>query len=223
MKSKHWLGLFVIVSFILSSANLSSAALNGNGDWQYWSAETIEGQLTPKLRAELEQEFRFGDDFSDFYRTHTQILFGYKVLDWLEVAPGYRQVFEEKRGVFKPEQRPQIDFTGKWVLQGWEVSDRNRVEYRDKSGAENTVRYRNQIKLKLPFSWTQWKIRPWVAEEIFVESQGGGLNRNRLSAGFEAKLFEHVKGEIYFLWQATDTNDEWVDNYILGSKLKFAF
>jgi hypothetical protein len=213
---------FFILSLI--TGRFASAELNGEGDWQYWSAYTVEGQLTPKLRAEIEEEFRFGDDISDYYRAHTQILFGYKWLDWLEVAPAFREIFEEKKGVFRPEHRPQVDLTGKWIIEGWEISDRNRLEYRDKSGgSENTVRYRNQIKVKFPFAWTQWKIRPYVAEEVFFESEGAGFNRNRLSTGLEAKFWDHVKGDIYFLWQASDSNDDWINNYILGTKLKFAF
>jgi hypothetical protein len=209
---------------LLALPKFGFSELNGEGDWQYWSAVSVEGQLTPKARVEIEEEFRFGDDIGDYYRAHTQILFGYKVLDWLEIAPGFREIFEEKSDVFKPEHRPQIDITGKWSLAGgWELSDRNRVEYRDKSGKPNSVRYRNQIKLKFPISWTQWKIRPYAAEEIFIESEGEGFNRNRVTAGLEAKILEHLKADLYFLWQATDSNDDWINNYILGSKLKFTF
>lgn len=222
MKTRYF-AVFIWLWVSLLWTRPISAELNGDGDWQYWNNETIEGSITPNLRAELSQEFRFGDDFSDYYREHTELILGYKILPWLEFAPGYRQIFEEKKDVFKPEQRPQVNFTGKWVIEGWEFSDRNRVEYRDKSGKANTVRYRNQIKVKFPFLWTQWKIRPYVAEEVFFESEGGGFNRNRLSTGLEAKLLEHLKGDIFFLWQASDSSDEWIYNYILGTKLKLAF
>lgn len=222
MKIKRLL-LVGMLLFLSVSSSALFAELSGKGDWQYWNTEIIEGQILPKLRVELEQEFRFGDDFSDFYHEHSQILFGYKLLNWLEIAPNYRQTFEEKKGVFRPEQNPQIDFTGKWTLQGWDVSNRHRVGYRDKSGKPNTVLYRNQVKIRFPFSWTQWKIRPYVAEEIFVESRGEGLNRNRLSTGLEIKILEHLKGDIFFLWQTTDTQSDWVDIYILGSKLKWSF
>lgn len=225
MYSKYKKPLTAALLFVLLSLpKFGSAELNGEGDWQYWSYAGIEGQLNSKTRVEIEEEFRWGDDISNFYRSSTQFLLGYKVLDWLEIAPGYREIYEEKSDVFKPEHRPQIDITGKWALRGgWELSDRNRVEFRNKTGKPDSVRYRNQIKLKFPFSWTQFKIRPFVAEEIFVESEGEGFNRNRLSAGLEAKLLEHLKGELYFLWQTTDTNDDWINNYILVSRLKLSF
>lgn len=224
MYSNYKKPLVTALLFVLFSLpKFGYSELNGEGDWQYWNTETVEGELTPKARVEIEQEFRFGDDFNDFYYEHSQFLIGYKLTHWLEIAPGYRQTFQQASNTFKPEQQPFIHLTGKWTIQGWELSDRNRVEYRDKSGKPNSVRYRNQIKLKFPISWTQWKIRPYTSEEIFIESEGEGLNRNRLRAGLEAKLWEHLQGDVYFLWQTTDTNDDWIDNYILGSKLKFSF
>ena len=213
----------MMIIVLISVQTKIQAQTNGEGDWQYWNNTSIEGTLSPKARVELEQDFRFGDDFSNFYREHTQILFGYKIFDWLEVAPAYHQAFDEKDGEFHPEQRPQIDLTGKWTIHGWEVIERNRLEYRDKFEKENTIRYRNQLKLKFPISWTQWKIRPYIAEEPFFESEGAGFNSNRASVGLEVKLAEHVKTDLYFLWRTTDSGEEWIDNYIFGSKLKLSF
>ncbi|MBI1871436.1 MAG: DUF2490 domain-containing protein [Chlamydiae bacterium] len=225
---KIFVGLAV---FIL--ARSASATLNSDGDFQYWSTEAVEGKINDQWKVYVEEEFRFGDDASKFYYHHTQLEPGYKVNDWLEIAPAYRQVWEldtklAKKDHWFEEERPMFNVTVKHKWNGWEISDRNRFEYRFFEIKEDRFRYRNKITLKSPWKWTSWNINPFIADEIFVEEgvtgTPCGYNRNRLYGGVGFQIISHLKGELFYLWQSKDSvKDNWIDFNVIGTKLKFEF
>ncbi|MBI1882597.1 MAG: DUF2490 domain-containing protein [Chlamydiae bacterium] len=204
------------------------ATLNGDGDFQYWNTEAIEGKMTDQWKAYAEAEFRFGDNVSEFYYQHTQLEIAYKITDWLELAPAYRQVWElftstkEEDDDWFTEYRPMLNATLKHKWEGWDISDRNRLEFREFEVKDDAIRYRNKLTLKSPWKWTHLGINPFIADEVFFQ-EDAGFNRNRLQVGVGMKIIEHLEGELYYLWQTSEKGDEWIDFHVIGTKLKFKF
>lgn len=200
-----------------------------DGDWQYWNTEGIKGDLTEKLGASLDVDFRWGDNASEYYYQATQLGLGYEVCDWFEIGPAYRETFTldtktKTEDDWFSEHRPMLNGTIKWKWADWKFSDRARIEYRmfdiDK---DDVWRFRNQITLKSPWKWTGLGINPYISDEIFIQEDSDGINRNRVFVGVSLKLFEHVQGEVYYLWQTDDTGDEWKDTNVIGTKLQAVF
>ena len=66
-----------------------------DGDFQYWNTESASVKINDHWKFNIEEEFRFGDDASDFYYQHSDIGFSYSGLaDWLDVGLNYRAVLE---------------------------------------------------------------------------------------------------------------------------------
>ena len=206
-----------------------------DGGWQYWNTESIEGKVVnvgkdwlDSISAAAEAEFRWGDNASKLYYYHGDLGITLNKLfaDWFSLGLNYRQVYEIKNDNWTTEYRPHLNGTIKIKCQGWELSNRSRIEYRD-TGSYNDWRFRNKITLKFPWKFTQWEICPYIADEIFYDFHVDELNRNRLYSGLNiGKLFllDHIKGDIFFLWQSTKKPD-WGDQdyYIFGTKLKLHF
>lgn len=230
MKKRLWRGILAAGMVLAFNAPVS-ADLNADGDFQFWNTEAVEGKLNDHWKVYTEAEFRFGDDASEFYYQHTHLEIGYKVNDWLEIAPAYRQVWElftksvdeEGQEDWFVEYRPMVNVTVKYKWNGWEISDRNRFEYRffdiDK---EDHFRYRNKITLKTPWKWTSWGINPFIADEIFIQ-ENDQFNRNRFYLGVGMDIIEHLTADVFYLWQTSEKGDEWVDFNIIGAKLKLKF
>lgn len=215
-------GLMVLSPFSMVSAY-------EDGDWQYWNTESVTGNLTENLKAYVEAEFRFGDDASEFYYQHTQLELKYEVNEWLEIAPAFREVFElytksTTEDDWFAEHRPMLNGTIKWKWADWKFSNRARVSYRmfdiDK---DDVFRFRNKLTVKSPWKWTVLEINPWAADEIFLEEDKDGIYRNRLYVGVGLKLMEHLKGDVFYLWQTTEKGDDWIDYNVIGTKLKVVF
>jgi len=56
-----------------------------------------------------------------------------------------------------------MNLTFKGELFGLDVSDRSRFEFRKREAKEDSWRYRNMIKVKLPWEFTSLKLRPYFA------------------------------------------------------------
>lgn len=195
-----------------------------NGDFQLWNTESIEAKLNNRWKVNVEEELRFGGNVSELYYTHTDGGLVLKVNDNLDFAVHYRQIFEKNKNEWKEEYRPYVDATVKWELWDFKFSDRNRLEFRMKETTYDEWRYRNKLTAKFPWKWTSLEIQPYISDEVFVDFYGEDINRNRLYGGFSAKLFKHLKTDIFYLWQTSEQNpDKWKNYNIIGIKIKAVF
>ncbi|MFH1261490.1 MAG: DUF2490 domain-containing protein [Candidatus Micrarchaeota archaeon] len=194
-----------------------------DGDWQFWNTESIEGNFVKNWKVKLEEEFRFGDSMGEFYYHHTDGGLTYRMMDWFYVGLNYRQIYEKKDGEWKEENRPHINGTFNWKWQEFKLENRNRFEYRIREEKKDVWRYRNKLTFAFPVKHTKLGIQPYLADEIFVDFDGGELNRNRFYAGFKTKWIKHLKTDIFYLWQTSKKDDDWIDLNVIGAKLKVEF
>lgn len=194
-----------------------------DGDFQIWNTENQEFKVSKESKITLEEEFRWGDDASDFYYHHYDAGFVYSLNKNLDLGANYRQVYEKKKGEFKEENRPHVNATLKYEFYGFKLDDRNRIEYRHFNYQTDTWRYRNKFAVKFPWKLTRFEIQPYVADEIFVELEDGSLSRNRVYSGIGFTITKNIKGEVYYLLQSSKSSSQWVDSNVLGTKLKLVF
>ena len=117
-----------------------------------------------------------------------------------------------------------MNITPKIDLWGFKLDDRNRIEYRHFRFADDQARYRNRLTVKYPFAFHSIKIAPYVANEIFISSNGTGYNQNRFQSGLEFELTKYVKTDIsYMMQQVKGKNDKWAEANVLWIKIKVAF
>lgn len=218
---KKFIIIGLSVGFVLSK--VMTAFAYEDGDWQFWNTESIEGNLSENLKVKLEEEFRSGDNIGEFYYHHTDVGLIHRLTDWFYIGLNYRQIYEKKEGEWKEENRPHINGIFKWKWQDFELENRNGFEYRVREGKKDVWRYRNKLALVFPLKWTRLDIQPYLADEIFVDFDESELNRNRLYAGFKAKMMKYLKTDIFYLWQTSKMDGDWIDYNIIGAKLKVEF
>lgn len=216
---------------ILAVIFISTVVLNmdaysfDDGDYQYWNTDNVSWKLGDDWKVSVEQEFRFGDNASNFYYEHSDFGVVWSGLaKWIDLGLNYRHVFEERSSQWREENRPHLNATVKWKLFGIDFSNRGRLEYRNREKAEDFLRYRNKFTVKVPFKLTKFKIQPYVADEIFYDFNQETLNRNRFYTGITFKLLGNLKGDIFYLLERSEnSSNKWFDYNVLGTKLKLAF
>jgi len=195
-----------------------------DGDFQVWNTDVEEFKISKEAKLVFEEEFRWGGNASEFYYQHYDIGLFYNLKRYLNLGGGYRQIYDLKRGKFKPENEPYLTATLLWDLSGFKFDDRSRIEYRHFDYQEDSWRYRNKFTVKLPWKFTKMEIQPYLSDEIFV---GFGsisqFNQNRFSAGTAMSITKNIKAEIYYMLQTTKGSEKWLDANVLGAKLKIAF
>lgn len=197
-----------------------------DGDFQLWHTEVQEKRINDKSKVSTEEEFRFGDDASEFYYHHYDAGYLYDLTKSLSLGFNYRQVYEKKvaHGEFKEENRPYMNAVIKWGILGFQLDNRNRLEYRHFDYQRDFWRYRNKITAKFPWKFTGLEIQPYLADEVFLSFLGKALNRNRSYCGLLFSFSDNLKGEIYYLLQSDKTAfGKWKATNALGTKVKLIF
>ena len=216
---RRW--LVRLVALTVAWAGFVPAWAADDGDWQLWAEQSVQGKLTDTWTVTVKQEQKWDDEgFLEFL-----VDFGlkYQADPRLELGLIYRQQYEKKADDWLEENRPIAYGTFKWNRKGFALADRNRFELRFRDGRDTILRYRNKLSATGPWAFSSWSAKPYVADEIFIDSDQGELNRNRLYLGLKAKPATHLKSELYGLWQTSDNGTHWIDVYVVGLKVGFAF
>ncbi|MFQ5952601.1 MAG: DUF2490 domain-containing protein, partial [Candidatus Omnitrophota bacterium] len=195
-----------------------------DGDLQIWSTQAVEKKLNDNLKVKVENESRFGDNVRVIYYDHIDGGITFKTNENLDLGVNYRQVWGKKKGKWKKENRPHLNGTLKWKWSDFKFKNRNRFEWRRLEGKEDGWRYRNKLSLYFPWKWEEFDVQPYVADEVFLDFAGGGINRNRVYAGVGFKPFKYLKADLYYIWQTLEgSRNKWTDWNVIGIKLKAVF
>jgi len=215
---------FVVAAMIIAAAGEICFA-SGDGDFQYWSTAGASFDINKDWKFAFDEEFKLGDDVGKLFYHHTDMGFIYRGLgEWIDLGFNYRQVFEkDSEGEWRQENRPHLNVTFKGELFGLDVSDRSRMEFRDRENKEDVWRYRNKLTVKLPFELTNFKLQPYLADEVFITLNDDNIDKNRLYAGFSVKLSKDINGEVYYMLQHSRSNEQWDHANVLGTAIKLRF
>ena len=200
--------------------------IDRSGDFQIWSWNFVSYQINPEWMLLSMVEFRAGDDASKIYRTSLSVEPVYTPVQWIGLAPGYRQSWSRvpvNSKHWKPEYTPFGDlffflFPGKW-----ELVNRNRIEYRIRKNDPIHWVYRNRLRIILPWAFTSLQINPFIENEIFIR-QRRGLNEDRLTAGLLSNIYKNLSGEISYMARfQKQLSGTWIHQNVLNIVLFLAF
>jgi len=103
------------------------------------------------------------------------------------------------------------------------VSDRSRFEYRDLENEEDIWRYVHGLKVKWPREFTKFKVRPYVADQVYINMEGRAFEKNRVYSGVSFNLSKDIESELYHVWQSSKSDGRWEDVNALGLQIRIPF
>ena len=217
--------VYPFVVLILVAHFCSECSADDIGDFEYWTTAGASFDIEKNWRVSVDELLKLGDDGERFTYHHTDLGFIYQGLaDWVDLGFNYRHAF----GRYGPsdwrrERRPHVNVTFKGLLGEIDLSDRSRFEYRDKDYAKDQWRYTNKLTLKLPWEFTKWKMRPYFADQVYIDLDGYVLNKNKVYSGFSFDLSEDLTGRLLYVWDSDRTFGNWRNTNILWLQLRFHF
>ena len=220
------LAVHIVLTVILCTIYSKPCFAFDDGDFHWWTSAGASFDINKDWKCTFEEEFRLGDDAGELYYHHSDLGFVYgSFADWIDLGFNYRLVFGRagSAGDWKQENRPHLNITLKGKLFDLNVSNRSRFEFRDIEDYEDHWRYRNKFTVKLPLELTDLKLKPYVADEVFIPLNDDNVSQNRVYAGFSFDVLENMKGEIFYCWLSARVTGDWRDYHVLGTRLKFQF
>lgn len=110
-----------------------------------------------------------------------------------------------------------------WYGGRFSFQNRSRLEYRNREEGEDIWRYRNRLQVVLPVVKPGFPVVPYIAEEVFIDLDGEGLNQNRIYIGGKIPLGNRVQLDAFYLWKASEKDDDWEDTSIVSLTVSLGF
>lgn len=211
--------LLLLISTLLVPVSIFAFA----EDWRLWNTETVSGNITEKLSAALQAEFRWKNDMGDYYYNHEDLSLSYKCLNWLSITGSFREIFSLIGTSWKYENQPNVAATVNWNWADFKLSNQFRYAYRAPEDANDFSEYRNNFMIVSPWKVTPLEINPYVGDFVYYHSNTSKWDENRLYAGINFKIYGPVKGALYYLLQSVETNDNWTNYNTLGTAINVKF
>ena len=196
-----------------------------SSDVQYRTSTKFSVDLGNLWKAVFIEDVRFETEDGDFVYHHSDLAFVYSgFADWLDVGFNFRLISKkDSPGKWEQERRPHLNLTIKDEFRGIKFSTRSRFEFRDRYKSKDMWRYRNKFTFKLPWELTALRLKPYLADEVFINFNREGYVSNRVYSGLTFDVAKDVKADIYCFWQSSRADPGRDDTYAIGAKLGFSF
>ena len=204
---------------IVIAALTAGIGISAAGDWEYRGRLDMVGPVEKNLSLRVLTEVRSKNDLHTHNESHFDIGLDYRVLPWLAVGPYYRHVTEEKSGAWRVEHRPHLDASLRWRSLGLSFTNRNRLEYRMIEDNE-AFRYRARLEFKTP-AIMSGRGRPYFSGEMFYAFDVGEMNKTRLIAGLDVRVFGSISLGVNYVLDSVKRTTHWQDTNALTLVLKY--
>jgi len=223
------LALPVLVGLLASRSTASQTVAAPSRDAQQWNEVQLSIPLrkaadgkTDKVTLVVFGNFRLRQNMTKPADERIGLGIDFRVSKRWTLGAGFlfraAQPFQDRE---ETEGRTRFDASFEAKVGRFTIKDRNRLEFRARSGAANSFRYRNKIQLETPILVRGKEIfKPFIANEIFYDFRGKNLMRTDSSIGIVRKLGSRTQVELFYMYEINDTR-EFSRINILGTSLKF--
>lgn len=160
-------------------------------------------------------------------------LAGYEFTEYFSAYVGHRIYSEQLYGrrMRLEEHRPTLElhFTVPEFMM-LKLDFRTRFELRDKKSGQPYMRYRQRVRLRTSWNITQFKLSPYIHEEVFFSDKPGAddadiYDRNRVQMGISLLPIPKCPNlgcNLYFMLQH-DLEDKWRVSNTYGIDFSYKF
>ena len=218
--------ILLTISLLIFYAGLGGALLRAD-EIGSWNKYQVEKRLNERWKVYTGEEVRFRER-TGFYYEETSVGLNYQALKHLAVGAVYLQTHsgttKNGRTSWQWISKPKVYVTPQVYFKGFSLEDRNSLEYHFIHDQRDILLYRNMVSLTAPWKWTRLEFRPYTANEIFKETDRGGISEDRLYGGFKMHWWGPIYGRIFYLRDATNNSSgQWNILNVIGSDLDFIF
>lgn len=210
-----------VVLFVIGfPALLAPSSSWARDDWELWTEFRWKKPLSDRVTLQGVSSARLRDDMGEFYKHFDEIGISDKALPWLKWEGAYHFDYSERPRTQDSltEHRPYAGLAFSAAWGPLTLENRSRAEYRRFNGSPpDDWRYRNRSKAGFELGRDRWwRMKPFVAEEIFYGFRAGEIGKNRFSVGAEKPLSETFSVELFYVVESNKTGKDWDEFHALG-------
>ena len=108
---------------------------------------------------------------------------GFQINKKWSVRAGYRVARFRIGDDWRTERRPMVEAYHGSMHDGWRLTSRSRIEFRQPDWREDDVRLRQEFTATAPFKLTHLEMQPFAENEIFYSTRNDWVEANWTTAG----------------------------------------
>jgi hypothetical protein len=175
--------LFLFVLFWMSVFAPASSA----DDWGSSHNLLLKADLDDSLGDEWfvlsRSNLALRNDNEQTFLKYTGASLGYQIDRQWSVRLGFRLAQFRIRDDWRTERRPIAELYFADAFDGWRLTSRSRVEYRDRTWSNEDVRLRQEFTATAPWQFTSLGLKPFLEEELFYSTRNDWFEANWATAG----------------------------------------
>jgi len=220
----------MLLSFLLANG----LCYGSDDSFQFWPSAGVTWEANKDWTLTYREQLRLNDRGGTLYYGQSDFGLLYKSLaEWLDIGINYTVIYGYGENADSTdENRTSLSAILRSKILDRDVSDRLRLEYRDRAEKSNMWRFRNKFTVNRLFEDLDTRglrllkegvIKPYVADEIFMNLDGTGFSQNRVYLGVVTKLRKNMSTDFYYAIQTIKDKGAWENNNIIGIDYTYHF
>lgn len=215
--NKEIIKLIFICIAIFCYTNLSWGA----DDWEVWFGNTVKVKVNDRANLNFLEEFHINEDMGKFYTYELYFGPSYEINKYMETAIWYKFVESKNKDHWQDSHRYDMDFTLKYDLQEFKLSNRSRFE---NNVTKSSWLYRDRIKIAKDLKTLNKKYTPYIFNEFFLDiDPDEGYHENRAGIGALTGFFFDTELNVYYMARTEKKYGNWKNANILGVSVGMSF
>jgi len=132
-------------------------------------------------------------DNEQLFLGYTGASLGYQINKEWSLRAGYRVARFRIGENWRTERRPMVEAYYGSMHDGWRLTSRSRIEFRQPDWRENDVRLRQEFTATAPFKLTLLEMQPFVENEIFYSTRNDWVEANWTTLGLSFFPIDNTK------------------------------
>ena len=187
-------------------------------DSQFWGTTGLLYKPSSTTQLYLETEARYYDQASHNKFNRTTLGLTWSARPWLSFMANYwRGSIKSDKWI--DEQKPELAVNFKIKMGKWELSNRQKYEYRVREGAQNIHMYKTRAQICHSHTIFGFKCKDYLNDEIFYNATQDYTSLNRVRLGTEINLTRHLRPDLGLVFQSNNRRGSWDHVVALALKL----
>lgn len=226
--SRQFIFLVVIVVCSVSFFNKVNAQ---NSDVRLWLSSEFKKEITNKLKADVEIEYRQDQLLTTFDKVFIQPAVAYNLTDNIRIGGVYRLMFDQNKTREKTyKQRVAAYFRYSIDVDDFELKFKTALQYGFDDVTNASLSYDqklvNRNAINVVYNWFGKKFKPFVGYELFYhvnDPNGGIINQSRLEAGTNYQLSDNIDLSVFYMYENEFNVAFPSDSHIIGCSFSYSF
>ena len=186
-----------------------------------WSYSSMSGNISEKTQLVFAEKLHYNVTRGQFDYNQSDLILYRKLHKNFSIGMAIRNAHAGRNGNRVSEITPQLYGVYKANPKNIGIIWSNRFGYRNFDTGDKQVRYRNKLTLISPLSYTKLRIRPYVAEEMFIKLNQDGFYNLRLFGGLYLFDIRFLKVNLFYCYNMIESDDVWKHQNVAALNLYF--